>query len=80
MHELDIISTCSSIPGRQQFLSVADLLNVSISEVGQRKTWLEAHCATFYTSRFSTLLKTAVDSMSVHNVSNINKLIAEKVN
>ena len=58
-----VIPTFYSISGRAQFLSVADLLNVSVSEVGERKTWMEAHCATLYTSKFSTLLKTAVDSM-----------------
>ena len=49
--------------GRQQFLSVADLLNVSVSEVGQRKTWMEIHCPGAYNSRYSKLVKAAVDSM-----------------
>ena len=49
--------------GRQEFMNVADLLNVPVSEVNERTTWLEKTFPAIYTSLPSEYLKTFVDSM-----------------
>lgn len=54
-----------AISGKREFLNVADLLNVPVSEVDDRITWLEKHFHSIYTSTPSEFLKTFVDSVYV---------------
>ena len=44
MSAADAKQTFYSISGCAQFLSVEDLLNESVSEVGEQKTWMGALC------------------------------------
>ena len=46
-------------------MNVADLMNVPVSEVKDRMTWIETHFPTIYTSAPSEFLKVLVDSMYV---------------
>jgi len=51
------------ISGRQQFLNIADLLNVPISQVSDRKTFLEMYFTNMYNSKLSKLLRRVVESV-----------------
>lgn len=50
-------------------MNVADLLNVPVSEVDDRTTWLEKKFPAIYTSTPSEYLKTFVDSVYVPDAS-----------
>ncbi|XP_052766149.1 uncharacterized protein LOC128207337 [Mya arenaria] len=49
--------------GRREFMNVADLLNVPVSEVEDRITWLEKVVPQLYNSRPSEYLRSFVDSV-----------------
>lgn len=49
--------------GRHQFLNIADLLNVPISVVSERKNVIETYCKTVYMSKLSKSMRHVVDSM-----------------
>ena len=46
--------------GRSDFMTLADLLNVPISEVTDKVLFLEKHCTTCFMSYLSELLKLMV--------------------
>ena len=47
-------------------MNVADLMNVPVSEVKDRMTWIETHFSTIYLSAPSEFVKVLVDSMYVN--------------
>ncbi|XP_045184033.2 two pore channel protein 2-like [Mercenaria mercenaria] len=47
---------------RKQFSNIADLLNVPISVVSERKNFMELHCKTLYNCRISSAIRNAVET------------------
>ncbi|KAL4237460.1 Two pore calcium channel protein [Mactra antiquata] len=67
-HQIDLLMMVldtdrSGYISRQQFLNIADLLNVPISVVSERKTFAEIHCKSLYMSRVSKFIRRIVDTV-----------------
>ncbi|KAH3859383.1 two pore channel protein 1-like [Dreissena polymorpha] len=67
-HQIDLLMMVldedkSGFISRSQFLNIADLLNVPISVVSERKTFLEIHFPRFYLSPASRLIRRLVSSL-----------------
>ncbi|XP_045157394.2 uncharacterized protein LOC123523795 [Mercenaria mercenaria] len=67
-HQIDLLMMVldtdrSGFISRQQFLNIADLLNVPISVVSERKNFMELHFKKIYKSKLSKNLRKMVDSI-----------------